>query len=104
MAMNPPEPVGARLQTTRAYVTAASRQRLAVGANSTASVAVAAAEVMLCATTDLFFDHGPAPTAGSVSGIPMKAGEKFHLQVKAGDRIAAIRAAADGFLLIVPVA
>lgn len=97
----PPAVLG---QTTRAYAASAVRQRLAVGAASAASTPVAAEEVMLCATTDLFFDLGSAPTASATTGIPLRAGEKFHLQIRYGDRIAAVRTTADGFLLIVPVA
>ncbi|WP_312781983.1 hypothetical protein [Brevundimonas sp.] len=99
-----PRPPAIQGQTTRAYGVAAVRQRLAVGAASAASAVVTADEVLLCATTDLVFDHGPAPTAAATTGIPLKAGEKFHLQIKSGDKIAALRATADGFLLIVPVA
>jgi hypothetical protein len=41
--------------------------------------------------------------AATSSHIPLEAGEKFHMQVRPGDTIAAIRDTVDGFLNIVPV-
>ena len=91
-------------QTTRAYGWAAG-QKLAVGAASAQSAAVAAVEVMLIASARCFVKVGANPTAADAAGsIPLEAGERFHLQIATGDKIAAIQATAAGSLYILPVA
>lgn len=89
---------------TRAYDFAAA-QRIAVGVASGQSAAVNADEVLLHATTACFFSVGSNPTASNGAGsIPLEAGEKMHLRIKAGSLIAVIRNSADGHLFIAPCA
>lgn len=52
-----------------------------------------------------FIAVAPAPSAANAAGsIPLEAGESFHLQLNAGDKIAVIQDTAAGFLYILPVA
>lgn len=84
---------------TRAY---GPGQQVAVGATSAASTGLAATEVLLHASTRCFVRVATAATAAA--GIPLEAGEKFHLRLNSGQQIHVIRDTADGFLNIVPVA
>lgn len=84
---------------TRAY---GEGQRIAVGAASAATSGLAATEVLLHAKTACYVRVGTAATVAA--GIPLEAGEKFHLRLNSGQQIHAIRDTADGFLHIVPVA
>jgi hypothetical protein len=80
--------------------------RVAVGVASALSGVIAATEVMVVASTKqyvLAVVGTGTPTVDATSGIPMEAGEKFHLQIESGQRIATIRDSADGFLHIFPV-
>lgn len=85
---------------TRKYGTALAR--VAVGVGSTQSSAITAAEVMVHASTRCFIALGVTPTATNAD-IPLEAGEKFHLRVTSGHKIAVLRDTDDGFLNIVPV-
>lgn len=80
--------------------------RVAVGSASATSTAITATEVLLHASTKMYFlvvaATGSLPVTAS-TGIPLEAGEKFHLQLDSGQRISYIRDSADGFLHIVPV-
>jgi hypothetical protein len=96
---------------TRAYYWA-DAQRVAVGATSAQSSAIAdrgvtrgagSLEVLVHTTTDCYIIAGSDPTATASNGIPLVAGEKFHLRINGGEKIAVIRASEDGFLHIVPV-
>lgn len=81
----------------------ASGQKIAVGASSAQSSAISAAEVMLQADTDCFINVGSNPTAADSAGsFPLLAGEKFHLQITDGYKVAVIRKTADGSLYILP--
>jgi len=89
---------------TRAYGTPV---RQAVAAASAVSSAVTATEVMLHAKVACYFAVVPgtgSPTVAADAGIPLEAGEKFHVRITSGQRIAVIRDTEDGFLYIVPVA
>lgn len=88
---------------TRRYDTGT---RVNVGPDSALSTAIAATEVMLVASAKMYV----LPVAGTgtpevtvETGIPMEAGEKFHLQITSGQRIAHLRDTADGTLHIFPV-
>lgn len=84
---------------TRAY---GGGQQVAIGATSAASTGLTATEVLLHASSRCFVRVATAATAGA--GIPLEAGEKFHLRLTSGQQIHVIRDTADGFLNIVPVA
>lgn len=87
---------------TRTYGTSVD---LAVASASAQSSAITATEVCLHASTRCFVKAGANPTAvANGDGIPLEAGEKFHLRITSGWKIAAIRDAADGHLNISPVA
>jgi hypothetical protein len=82
-------------------------QRVAVGAVSVPSAEIAEAiEVMLIATTDLFYtvvDLVGTAANPATNAVPLGAGRDFHLQLKPGQFVAAIQATAGGFLYILPV-
>lgn len=84
---------------TRAY---GAGQQVAIGAASAASTGLAATEVLLHASARCFIRVATAATAGA--GIPLEAGEKFHLRLTSGQQIHVIRDTVDGVLNIVPVA
>lgn len=86
---------------TRKYGTG---QRLAVGSASSQSTAIDASEVLLHASVKCYVKDGANPT-GVATGdsIPLEAGEKFHMQMTRGGKIAVIRDSADGYLHIFPV-
>jgi hypothetical protein len=85
----------------RAYGTAV---RIAVGLASEDSDAIVATEVLLHASVRCFVKAGETPTAvPDGDSIPLEAGEKFHMRITSGDKIAVIRDTADGFLHIAPV-
>lgn len=84
---------------TRAY---AAGQQVAIGAASAASTGLTATEVLLHASSKCFVRV--AATATAAAGIPLEAGEKFHLRLTSGQQVHVIRDTADGFLNIVPVA
>lgn len=80
--------------------------RVDVGAASALSSAITATEVMLVASAKMYVlavAGTGTPTVSATTGIPMEAGEKFHLQIESGQRIAHIRDTADGKLHIVSV-
>lgn len=89
-------------KTTRLYAEAGG-QRVAVAAAAAQSAAITALEVCLHASTKCHVLAGADPTATTSNGIPLEAGEKFHLQIVSGWKVSVIRDAADGFLHIVPV-
>lgn len=80
--------------------------RVDVGSSSALSTAITATEVMLVASAKMYVlavAGTGTPTVSATTGIPLEAGEKFHLQIESGQRIAHIRDTADGKLHIVPV-
>lgn len=82
--------------STRAYGTV---ERVAVSSTSAqTTTAITSTEVMLHASTKLYFVVGTNPTATATTGIPLEAGEKFHVQVTNGQKIAFIRDSADGYV------
>lgn len=88
---------------TRAYGTAS---RVAVAASTAYSGVIMATEVMLHASVKQYVAIVAAtgtPTVDPAAAIPLEAGEKFHLRISSGLRIATIRDTADGFLHIAPV-
>lgn len=87
---------------TRAYGAALSR--VAVAATSAVSGAVTGTEVLVHASTRCFIKTGSGTPAATTDDIPLEAGEKFHLRITSGHKVAVIRDTADGFLNIVPVA
>jgi len=85
---------------TRAY---GPPQRVAVSSSSTQSSAISGyAEVLLHATTACYVLTGTSPTVTAATGMPLIAGEKFHIRIADGSKIAVIRDSADGFLYIMP--
>jgi hypothetical protein len=90
---------------TRAYGTV---QRVAVTASTAICNAIAATEVLLHAKGAACYVQAVAatgtPTVDPATAIPLEAGEKFHMRITSGQRIATIRDTADGFLHIAPVA
>lgn len=79
-------------------------QRIAVAAAEADSAAIAATEVCLHPSTRCHVVAGPSPQAATASnGIPLEAGEKFHMKITSGDIISVIRDTADGYLHIIPV-
>lgn len=87
--------------STRAYGTI---ERVAVSSTSAQNAtAIAASEVMLHASTKLYYLIGTNPTVTASTGIPLEAGEKFHTQITPGQKIAFIRDSADGYVHVVQV-
>lgn len=86
---------------TRAYKTALAR--VAVASASAQSAAVVGAEVLVHASTRCFIAIGADPVA-TTNDIPLEAGEKLHLRLTSGHKIAVLRDTADGFLNVIPVA
>lgn len=88
---------------TRAY--GAPAARLAYSGTSAASGAITASEVLLhnCGDARCYVQAEAAPVA-TVNDIPLEPGEKFHLRITSGHKIAAIQDSAAGSLNIVPVA
>jgi len=86
---------------TRAY---GAVERVAVGAASAQSGAIVASEVLLHASVKCYVLAGADPTATDATAIPLEAGEKFHMRITSGHKIAVIRDDADGFLHIAAVA
>jgi hypothetical protein len=79
--------------------------RQAVGSTSAATSAISAGEVLLHASVKCFVKAGTDPTAvANGDSIPLEIGEKFHMRIAHGEKIAVIRDTADGFLHVVPVA
>lgn len=88
---------------TRAYGAAATR--LAYNGTSAQSATITATEVLLhnCGTARCYVKAASNPTA-TTDDIPIEAGEKFHLRITSGHKIAAIQDSAGGNLNIIPVA
>ena len=77
-------------------------ERVSVSSSSAQSSAINSGEVLLHATTACYVVMGSDPTATTTTGIPLIAGEKFHLRVNPGHKVAVIRDTADGYLFVVP--
>lgn len=89
-------------KSTRSYDTT-NGQRLAVGATAVLSAAIEGIEVLLHASVKCYVATGVTPAAtASGGGIPLEAGEKFHLQLNNGEKVSVIQDAAGGFLHIIP--
>lgn len=86
---------------TRAY---GAIERVASGAASVQSGAITATEVLLHASKRCYVLAGATPTASATTAIPLEAGEKFHMRITSGHKIAVIRDTEDGFLHIAAVA
>lgn len=88
---------------TRAYGTAATR--VAYSGTSAQSAAITGTEVLVhnCGTARCYIKAGANPTA-TANDIPLETGEKFHLRITTGDKIAVIQDSASGNLNVVPVA
>lgn len=83
---------------TRSY---AFFQKLSVtGTSAQSSALTECEEVLLCATKAMWVTVGSDPTATTSNSIPLIAGEKFHLRVRPGYKIAAIRDSENGDLVI----
>lgn len=79
-------------------------QKMAVGATTAASAAIDAIEVMICASARCFVTAGATPEAADAAdSIPLEVGEKLHIQIEPGWKVAAIRDVADGDLYLLPV-
>ena len=96
--------LGQTVATTRAYNYAVG-QRLTVTAASSRTSAITATEVMLHASHRMWVRVGNSSVNASngAGSFPLEAGEKFHLRITSGERVAAIRDAEDGLLTIMPV-
>lgn len=89
---------------TRAY--GAPAARVAVASATAYSAPLAATEVLLHASTRCFVGAvagSGTPTVNNTN-IPLEIGEKFHMRLTSGQRVAVIRDTADGFLNVIPVA
>lgn len=79
-------------------------QRITVTNTSTVTPALTGTVVLLHASTDCFVLAGPAdladPTVTDSTGIPLIAGEKFHMNIQQGWKIAVIRNTTDGYLYV----
>lgn len=93
--------LSSNLTGTRAYGTV---ERVASVAASGQSAAIVAEEVLLHASHRCFVLSGANPTAAATTSIPLEAGEKFHMRITSGHKIAVIRDTADGYLHIAAVA
>lgn len=89
---------------TRAY--GAPAARVAVGSATAYSAAITATEVLLHASTRCFVGAVAGSGTPTVDNtyIPLEIGEKFHMRLTSGQRVAVIRDTADGFLNVIPVA
>jgi len=85
---------------TRSY---AAVERVAVSTSSAQSGAQTATEVLLIATQRCFVIAGSSPTAAVASAIPMEAGEKFHMRITSGHKIAVIGESGGGYLYVARV-
>lgn len=85
---------------TRSY---AAVERVAVSTSSAQSGAQTATEVLLIATQRCFVIAGSNPTAAVASAIPMEAGEKFHMRITSGHKIAVIGESGGGYLYVARV-
>lgn len=93
-----------RLVGTRTY---GAVQRVTVGAATAYSTALIATEVLLHATGKqyvLAVAGTGTPVVTNATGIPLEDGEKFHMRITSGQRIAVVRDSADGALNIAVVA
>jgi hypothetical protein len=92
------------IHATRAY-DYGSIVVLAVGAASVRNGSpIVAREVLLHTSTRCFFRiGGSGVVATSANGIPLEAGEKFHVQLSADQYVSVIQDTAAGSLSIVPV-
>lgn len=93
-----------RLVGTRTY---GAVQRVTVGATTAYSTALAATEVLLHATGKqyvLAVAASGTPAVTNATGIPLEDGEKFHMRITSGQRIAVIQDSAAGALNIAVVA
>lgn len=88
---------------TRGYGTALTR--LAYTGTSAQSGAITGTEVLLhnCGDGRCYIKAASSPTA-TASDIPLEAGEKFHLRITSGHKIAALQDSVAGNLNIIPVA
>lgn len=86
---------------TRGYGTALTR--VTVAGTSAQSAAITGTEVLVHANTRCFIAAGSNPTA-TTNDIPLESGEKFHLRITSGHKIAVLQDTAGGFLNIIPVA
>jgi len=86
---------------TRTYGAAATR--VTVGGTSAQSAAITATEVLVHASTRCFIAAGSNPTA-TTNDIPLESGEKFHMRITSGHKIAVLQDTSAGYLNIVPVA
>lgn len=88
---------------TRVYGTALTR--LAYTGTSAQSAAITGTEVLLHnrGAGACYVKAGSNPTA-TVNDIPLEPGEKFHLRITSGHKVAAIQDSAGGNLNIIPVA
>lgn len=89
---------------TRAY--GAPAARVAVGAATGYSATITATEVLLHASTRCFVGAVAGSGTPTIDNtyIPLEIGEKFHMRLTSGQRVAVIRDTADGFLNVIPVA
>jgi hypothetical protein len=86
---------------TRTYGTALTR--VTVAGTSAQSAAITGTEVLVHASTRCFIAAGSNPTA-TTNDIPLESGEKFHLRITSGHKIAVLQDTAGGFLNVIPVA
>lgn len=77
-----------------------SVSRLGINGSTAQSDAIAASVVLLHASVKCYVIAGANPTASATTAIPLEAGEKFHLAIESGQKIAAITDGGSGYLHI----
>lgn len=80
----------------------ASCQQVGIGAVSAQSAAIASEMIALYATGDCYINIGSNPTASNTNMF-LAAGERLHVVITSGQKVAVIQASAVGTLHITPV-
>ena len=88
--------------TTRRYVTP-GQVITTSGTSARTTNPVNANEVMLHASTKSFVAIGDSSVTATAAGIPLEAGEKFHLKLTYGQYVAAIQDSEAGTVSVIPV-
>lgn len=90
-------------QTTATYPPNGT-QRVAISGTSAQSTAVTTTEGLVCLhngdTSVCFVTYGTNPTAVATDSLPLAPGEKFHMRIPSGSKIAVIGTA--GYLYVTP--
>lgn len=91
------------LETTRKYDWA-DGQAVAISGTTAPSTAIAADEVLLSSTTNVWITVASAPVATKgAASLYLAAGVPLHIQIIPGQKVAGIQDSAAGTLTIIPV-